>query len=63
MLLESDCNNNTLRDATGVKRGDTVGVYRRVFETSLVKIITNMLEVKSAIQARETLTRGHVFIE
>src|SRR6267143_5611075 len=26
ILLESDCNNNTLRDATGVKRGDTVGL-------------------------------------
>jgi hypothetical protein len=26
MLLGSDCNNNTLRDATWVKRGDTVGI-------------------------------------
>src|SRR5262252_2491760 len=31
MLFGSDCNNNTLRDVIGVKRGDTVSVetYRR----------------------------------
>jgi hypothetical protein len=26
MLFGSDCNNNTLRDVIGVKRGDTVGI-------------------------------------
>src|SRR5215467_13242057 len=26
MLFGSDCNNNTLRDVVGVKRGDTVGI-------------------------------------
>src|SRR2546426_5381322 len=28
MLFGSDCNNNTLRDVIGVKRGDTVGLRR-----------------------------------
>jgi hypothetical protein len=26
MLVGSDCNNNTLRDTVGIKRGDTVGI-------------------------------------
>jgi hypothetical protein len=26
VFVGSDCNNNALRDETGVKRGDTVGV-------------------------------------
>jgi hypothetical protein len=26
MLFGSDCNNNMIRDVTGVKRGDTVGL-------------------------------------
>src|SRR5712691_8710112 len=30
MLSGSDCNNNMLRDVTGVKRGDTVGIGRAV---------------------------------
>src|SRR5215467_4082291 len=30
MLFGSDCNNNTLRDVIGVKRGDTVGLLQRV---------------------------------
>ena len=27
MLFGSDCNNNRLRDVTGFKRGDTVGIW------------------------------------
>jgi hypothetical protein len=30
MLFGSDCNNNTLRDVIGVKRGDTVGLVNEV---------------------------------
>ena len=31
MLVGSDCNNKRLRDATGVKRGDTVGLIMAHF--------------------------------
>src|SRR5215475_12942511 len=33
MLCGSNCNSNTLRDVTGVKRGDTVGIDDYHFDT------------------------------
>jgi hypothetical protein len=38
MLVGSDCNNNALRQATGVKRGDTVGLEKLLSPPFIVNI-------------------------
>src|SRR5499427_6499749 len=52
ILFGSDCNNNTLRDVIGVKRGDTVGLTNQGAEhLTVVDVAPSRHEIERRIAA------------
>jgi hypothetical protein len=51
MLFGSDCNNNMLRDVTGVKRGDTVGLWE-MREVSGARVVGYMARLRKWLMVK-----------